>query len=127
MYTKQTDLVYDAALIPSKVSMSENTKTRSITLPLAVWSALDEDAERCKRSSLKQIEALLSAYYGLGRSEIDVDRLQDMAISRYREEAAAADPPMHLYDLLRERQQFELLEHLLNREKDAKLEKSKKL
>ena len=44
---------------------------RSIRLPLYVWRALDGDAERCRRSSVKQVEAILVKYYDLD-SDIDL-------------------------------------------------------
>jgi hypothetical protein len=49
----------------------EDEKTRSIRLPASVWNALDADAERCRRSSQKQIEALLVTYYEIESVEIN--------------------------------------------------------
>lgn len=57
--------------------MSVDTEVaRSIRLPKRVWDALDAEAARCRRSSVKQFEALLVSYYGLEDVEIDKDKLQ---------------------------------------------------
>ena len=47
---------------------------RSIRFPLELWQAIDEDAKRCKRSSVKQMEAVLTAYYGL--EDVDLNRMK---------------------------------------------------
>ena len=52
---------------------------RSIRMPKAVWDALDRDAERCKRSSVKQLEALLTVLYGLGDVEINKEELEKLS------------------------------------------------
>ena len=49
---------------------SEKGTTRSIRFPQKVWAALEGDAKRCKRSAIKQLEALLSKWYGLEDVEI---------------------------------------------------------
>lgn len=49
---------------------------RSIRFPKQLWEAIDADAERCKRSAVKQMEAVLSAYYELGDVEISRQSLQ---------------------------------------------------
>lgn len=51
-------------------------KVRSIRLPEKVWDALDADAERCRRSSQKQIEALLVTFYEMESVEIDKRQLE---------------------------------------------------
>ena len=51
-------------------------KTRSIRLPESVWNALDADAERCRRSSQKQIEALLVTFYEMDDVEINKQQLE---------------------------------------------------
>lgn len=56
--------------------MSNSEKTRSIRLPEFVWDALDADAERCRRSSQKQIEALLSTFYDIADVEISRSKLK---------------------------------------------------
>ncbi len=49
----------------------EAEKVRSIRLPESVWDALDADAARCRRSSQKQIEALLVTFYEMESVEIN--------------------------------------------------------
>ena len=49
---------------------------RSIRFPKKVWDAIDADAQRCKRSSVKQMEAVLSAYYQLEDVELDAHYLE---------------------------------------------------
>lgn len=46
--------------------------TRSIRLPNYIWEALDKDAQRCRRSPVRQLEAILVRYYEL-ESNIEVD------------------------------------------------------
>jgi hypothetical protein len=48
----------------------DNEKPRSIRMPVEVWDFLDKDAKRCKRSSSKHLEAILSVYYGLKNVEL---------------------------------------------------------
>lgn len=56
--------------------MDTNEKVRSIRLPEYLWDALDADAARCRRSSQKQIEALLVTLYGVGDVEINKQQLE---------------------------------------------------
>lgn len=49
---------------------------RSIRFPKTLWQALDTDAKRCKRSSVKQLEALLTTYYEIGNVEINKEKLK---------------------------------------------------
>ncbi|MEY4167958.1 MAG: hypothetical protein ACOYLF_10390 [Blastocatellia bacterium] len=42
---------------------AEGATNRLIKLPDALWVALDNDAHRCRRSTTKQIEAILMSYY----------------------------------------------------------------
>jgi hypothetical protein len=51
---------------------NEESKNRSIALPVYLWEALDGDAKRCRRSAVKQIEAILVRYYRLEAS-VDLD------------------------------------------------------
>lgn len=51
-------------------------KGRSIRFPQKIWDALDVDAKRCKRSSVKQLEALLTAYYDLGNIELENNKIE---------------------------------------------------
>lgn len=45
---------------------------RSIRFPKSLWDAIDEDARRCKRSAVKQMESVLAAYYEL--EDVDLNR-----------------------------------------------------
>lgn len=45
---------------------ANDERVRSIRLPERVWLALDEDAARCRRSPVRQLEALLIEWYELG-------------------------------------------------------------
>ena len=56
--------------------MAEDIKVRSIRLPEKVWNALDEDADRCRRSSQKHLEALLVTIFGLDDVDIDASSLE---------------------------------------------------
>jgi len=47
---------------------------RSIRFPKELWDAIDEDAQRCKRSAVRQMEAVLTAYYEL--EDVDINRQQ---------------------------------------------------
>ena len=67
--------------------MSTNAEVaRSIRLPKRVWDALDKDAARCRRSSVKQLEALLITFYDLEDVEIDSDALDAIRADRYLDE-----------------------------------------
>lgn len=59
---------------------------RSIRLPKRVWDALDKDAARCRRSSVKQLEALLVTFYDLEDVEIDRDALDALRADRHLNE-----------------------------------------
>lgn len=48
---------------------------RSIRFPRVLWDAIDAEAKKCRRSSVKQMEVVLSAYYGLDDiTNSDIDR-----------------------------------------------------
>lgn len=49
-------------------SRSMDEKPRSIRFPQSLWDRIDRDAERCKRSAVKHMEALLETYYRLSES-----------------------------------------------------------
>lgn len=49
---------------------------RSIRFPKELWDAIDRDAERCKRSSVRQMEAVLSAYYELEDVDVNAPQLE---------------------------------------------------
>lgn len=64
--------------------MPENLNhKRLIELPKKLWAALDVDAEACRRSSQKQLEAILIKYYGLDDVELgDVTAIRE-SVSPY--------------------------------------------
>ena len=49
---------------------------RSIRFPKNLWDAIDADATRCKRSAVKQMEAVLTAYYNLEDVELNRPQLE---------------------------------------------------
>lgn len=51
----------------------ETEAARSIRLPQKIWDALEADAKRCKRSAVKQLEALLTKWFHLDDVEIHFD------------------------------------------------------
>jgi len=59
--------------------MDNNEKRRVIHLPTKLWDAIDQEARRCRRSSVKQVEAILLSYYQME----NVD-LKSGAFSRHR-------------------------------------------
>lgn len=42
---------------------TEDEIPRSIRFPRKLWEAIDQDAKRCRRSAVKQLEAILLSYY----------------------------------------------------------------
>lgn len=44
---------------------SDEKMTRSIVFPKSLWKAIDAEAKLKKRSAVRQLEYLLSVYYGL--------------------------------------------------------------
>lgn len=61
--------------------MEKNGKPRLIQLPTKLWEAIDKDAKRCRRSVVKQVEAILLSYFELE----DVD-LNSQARSKFQEQ-----------------------------------------
>ena len=49
---------------------SESTRKRLIELPELVWEALDKDARRSRRSSMKQLQVLVENVYGTAETEL---------------------------------------------------------
>jgi hypothetical protein len=52
-------------------------KPRSIRLSRDVWNRLDADAERCQRSSVKQLEAVLRKYFRISDVDINFERTDE--------------------------------------------------
>ena len=67
------------------VVMATSERPRSIRFPQWLWDEIDRDAQRCKRSSVKQMEAILAAYYRGEVEEIDQSQLQTLRRSRVLE------------------------------------------
>ena len=53
----------------------DSAKNRLIKLPDLLWETLDNDAHRCRRSTTKQIEAILISYYELDDGGLDVEKV----------------------------------------------------
>lgn len=73
--------ILDEKVIPIRYdvdSMADKEQPRSIRFPQNLWDAIDRDAARCGRSAVKQMEVLLSVYYGFRNVELDVFRLAAM-------------------------------------------------
>ncbi len=51
------------------------TTPRSIRFPQWLWDEIDRDAVRCRRSSVKQMEVVLAAYYRGGDTGLNLDRI----------------------------------------------------
>jgi hypothetical protein len=49
---------------------------RTFYFEKSLWSRLDEDAKRCGRSSVKQLEAILKTYYQVGDVELREESLE---------------------------------------------------
>ena len=97
-------------LIPHRYTidypMSTQEVARSIRFPKRLWDAIDEDAKRCRRSSLKQMEALLTVYYDLDNIEIDNAKLlpqEDHPKISGQSIAAEAEHPIPMPGPLRKR------------------------
>lgn len=59
----------------SKTARNKDPKKRSIILPTWLWELLDEDADRCLRSTTKQVEAFLTLVYD-PEANVEIDRTQ---------------------------------------------------
>lgn len=51
--------------------MKDPEVSRSIRFPKQLWEQIDKDAKRCRRSSVKQMEALLTSYYLIDSVDIN--------------------------------------------------------
>lgn len=59
----------------SEPLMRDKEQPRSIRFPQSLWDAIDRDALRCKRSAVKQMEAVLAEYYRLASVELSHETL----------------------------------------------------
>jgi hypothetical protein len=53
-----------------------DTIGRTFYFPKSLWTKLDDDAKRCRRSSVKQLEAILLTYYRVEDIELDKQSLE---------------------------------------------------
>ena len=58
--------------------MDSDERPRSIRFPQWLWDEIDRDALRCKRSAVKQMEAIFSAYFRGDTTGLNLDRLGAM-------------------------------------------------
>ena len=54
---------------------ADSARNRLIKLPDILWQALDNDAHRCRRSTTKQIEAILISYYELDEVGLELEKV----------------------------------------------------
>lgn len=57
----------------------DKEQPRSIRFPQWLWDAIDRDALQAKRSAVKQMEVVLTAYYRGEASEVNIPKLQKIA------------------------------------------------
>lgn len=53
-----------------------DTIGRTFYFPKSLWIKLDDDAKRCRRSSVKQLEAILLTHYRMEDVELDKESLE---------------------------------------------------
>lgn len=58
---------------PVKIEKNKTPKPRSINLPTWLWDELDKDADRCLRSSVKQLEAFLTVCFD-PEADLEIDK-----------------------------------------------------
>ncbi len=54
----------------------KDEQPRSIRFPPHVWAALDEDAARCRRSPVRQLESILLSLYEIEDVELNREGLE---------------------------------------------------
>ncbi|MDQ3750440.1 MAG: hypothetical protein M3367_15705 [Acidobacteriota bacterium] len=54
-----------------------------------LWTKLDDDAKRCGRSSVKQLEAILKTYYGVADVELNLEMLGELRPDKTDKKKAA--------------------------------------
>ncbi|MFM8394625.1 MAG: hypothetical protein ACKOB4_11950 [Acidobacteriota bacterium] len=54
---------------------ADSARNRLIKLPDILWQQLDNDAHRCRRSTTKQIEAILISYYELDEVGLETEKV----------------------------------------------------
>jgi hypothetical protein len=58
----------DIPVTKEQQQRNEEPKKRSIILPAYLWTMVEVDAHRCRRSINKHIEAIFAVYYGIESS-----------------------------------------------------------
>ena len=58
--------------------MATGDSGRTIRLPQWLWDEIDRDARRCKRSAVKQIEAVLGVYYRGETVDLDPKHIKNI-------------------------------------------------
>lgn len=76
-------------------SMADNESPRSIRIPRDIWEALDRDALRCRRSSSKQLEAILIAYFSIENIEINSRGIAKAQLDNNYEDANSNVKPLN--------------------------------
>lgn len=67
---------------------------RSIRFPQRLWDAIDAEAQRCQRSSEKQVEAILATYYELEDVELSQEAKEMLReLNRRRATTRSTDTP----------------------------------
>ncbi len=56
--------------------MAGKEKQKLIPFTEELTAAIEADAERCRRSFVRQVEAVLMTYYNIGNIEVDRSQLQ---------------------------------------------------
>jgi hypothetical protein len=87
---------YDVHL-RNMTKVDEEERLRSIRFPQWLWDRIDEDARRCKRSGVKQMEAVLSLYYNESEGVVGtIDESRLAAITPDQQHARErGQPPGH--------------------------------
>lgn len=68
--------IYGNILVKTKMDKEEIP--RSIRFPKKLWELIDQDAKRCRRSSVKQLEAILLSYYEI--EDVDLNKVSFLNI-----------------------------------------------
>lgn len=61
----------------SKKNNPDEFTNRLIKLPNFIWQVLDDDAHRSRRSSTKQVEAILASYYEIDDVNLNINRVKE--------------------------------------------------
>ena len=56
----------------------EKEKLKLISFTKELEQAIEADAKRCRRSFVRQVEAVLTTYYGIENVEVDRERIESV-------------------------------------------------